>query len=525
MESSLFLDTDRLQMELQAIDELKIQQQVEIFRNSDCFIHLERPCTLGDGVHKIPESRLGRYLRIHQKAAEKGRYMKFVPASGAATRMFQSLLHIYHTPHYLEHDELLRRAGQGVAIANDFLLFLKNMARFPFFDDLMDVLARDGFDVDLLIQEYRYMPLLEYLLTESGLNYASLPKALLKFHLYPNGGRTAFEEHMVEAADYLSDAKRFCHLHFTVAPEHEGAFMKLFSKSCACYEKRFNVLYEVGFSFQKPSTNTLAVDLDNQPFRDRRGRLVFRPAGHGALLENLDDLKGDLVYIKNIDNIVPDHLKGIVTNWKKVLGGMLVELQERIHHLLRALRGNPESAVIRETSAFVQNQLSMQLPQDFEAWNGSRKAHYLFRRLNRPIRVCGVVKNVGEPGGAPFWVRDKAGTLSLQIVEKAQVNMDREDQRGIWESSTHFNPVDIVCAVRDYKGDPFPLKDYVDPEAVFITRKSKDGRELKALELPGLWNGSMSDWITIAVEVPRITFNPVKTVFDLLRPEHQNEAW
>ncbi len=523
MESSFFPDTDRLQMESLGIDESKIQEQLERFRKCEAFIHLERPCTPGDGVHRIPERRLQKYLRSHQKAAGKGRYLKFVPASGAATRMFQSLLYIYHAPHFLEYDELRKRAGQGVSIANDFMLFLENIARFPFCDDLMDALARKGLDLDLLIREHRYLPVLECLLTENGLKQACLPKALLKFHLYPHGSRTAFEEHLVEAVDYVRDAKRLCHLHFTVAPEHEAAFMRVFNKSRKCYENRLNVLYEVGFSFQKPSTSTVAVDLDNELFRDRHGRIVFRPGGHGALLENLDDLQGDLVYVRNIDNIAPHRLQKEVVHWKKVLGGMLVEVQEKIHHFLRALHCDPASATIHETATFAQEQLSMQLPQGFEAWEESRKAHYLFQRLNRPIRVCGVVKNVGEPGGAPFWVRDKAGTLSLQIVEKAQVNMDNDGQRSVWESSTHFNPVDIVCAVRDFRGVPFSLQEYVDPEAVFITRKSKEGKELKALELPGLWNGSMSDWITIAVEVPRNTFNPVKTVFDLLRPEHQSE--
>lgn len=523
MESATFLDADLMQMESMGIDESKIREQVRIFQKADSFIRLERPSTLMDGIQVIPESKWQEYIHLHQKAAEQGRFTKFVPASGAATRMFQSLIQIYHMPQYLEHDELHRRAEQGVSVASDFLKFLRHLGCFAFFDDLMDVLARNGLDLELLIRERRFRPLLEYLLMDSGLNYGSLPKALLKFHQYANGSRTSFEEHLVEAAGYLGNGDRVCHLHFTVSPEHEADFMKLFNRSRRCYEERFGVLYEVGFSFQKPSTNTIAVDMNNELFRDRRGQLVFRPAGHGALLENLNDLQGDLIYIKNIDNVVPDKLKGEGTKWKRILGGVLVEVQQRVHHLLRELSSEPSPNLIDEATQFARDRLAIQFPQPYRHWPDDRKAAYLRSRLNRPIRICGVVKNVGEPGGAPFWVRDKAGSLSLQIVEKAQVNLNDATQKNIWESSTHFNPVDLVCAVRDYEGKPFDLSRFVDRDAVFISKKSKDGRDLKALELPGLWNGSMSDWITVAVDVPRITFNPVKTVFDLLRPEHQSE--
>ena len=286
------------------------------------------------------------------------------------------------------------------------------------------------------------------------------------------------------------------------------------------YPKRYGNCFDVTFSFQKPSTNTIAADINNLPFRDADGRLHFRPGGHGALLDNLNDLQGDLIYIKNVDNICRDHLKDTGVFWKRVLGGYLVEVQRRVHsHIKSLLAGSTLS--LRATEEFLRNTLMIELPAGYAYWNLEKKRIHLFSRLNRPIRVCGVVPNEGEPGGAPFWVRDRSGGLSAQIVERAQVDFDSPEQRDIWRSSTHFNPVDLVCAVRDYRGQPFDLRRYADPEAVFLTRKSRDGRELKALELPGLWNGSMADWTSIMVEVPSATFNPVKTVFDLLRPEHQ----
>jgi hypothetical protein len=260
--------------------------------------------------------------------------------------------------------------------------------------------------------------------------------------------------------------------------------------------------------------------MHNRPFRDLQGRLHFRPGGHGALLQNLNGLGGDLVYIKNIDNLVPDRLRDETALWKKILGGYLVEIQQKVHDLLHRMDAGGSDDISKDAGEYAQHTLLIDFPDDHPSWGCEQRRGFLFRKLNRPIRVCGVVLNEGEPGGAPFWVRDRDGALSLQIVEKAQVDMSSREQRSIWSSSSHFNPVDLVCGLRDYKGKPFDLQRHVDHNAVFISKKSKDGRELKALELPGLWNGSMSDWITVFVEVPRITFNPVKTVFDLLRPEH-----
>lgn len=521
MDGVSFSTADRQHIKALGISEDQVGAQLEIFRKASFFVHLDRFCTPQDGVQKIPPEDTNRYLALHQEAAQKGRFTKFVPASGAATRMFQSLLQIYHLPHFLDHEELQRRAEGGVSVACDFLLFMESIKRFAFVHDLEATMARDGYSLDELIEQSQFRTILEYILTERGLGFASIPKGLLKFHRYPTECRTAFEEHMVEAAYYLSHGKGLCSIHFTIAPEFEPHFKQLTEKMKRCYEERFGISYEICFSFQKESTNTIAVDSDNRPFRERSGRLVFRPGGHGALIENLNDLQGDLVYIKNVDNLIYDNFIDTTTFWKKVLGGYLVEIQKTVHGYIRSLKDEVSPSVIESADRFAREKLLIQFPKAYEICSLEEKQSFLLDELNRPIRVCGVVQNVGEPGGAPFWVKSKKGTLSLQIVEKAQVNSDSHDQQKIWMSSTHFNPVDLVCAVRDYEGKPFDLRQYVDPEAVFITKKSKDGRELKALELPGLWNGAMSDWITIVVDVPRITFNPVKTIFDLLKPEHQ----
>jgi hypothetical protein len=518
-----FSHADRRQMKGLGITEDQVRAQLEVFRKTSFFVHLDRFCTPQDGVQRIPREETEKYLDLHRGAAQKGRFTKFVPASGAATRMFQSLLQIYHLPQFLDVEELRRRVECGVSVACDFLTFMQSIRRFAFVEDLEAVIGRDGLSLDALIERNEFRTILDYVLTERGLNFCSAPKGLIKFHKYSTECRTAFEEHMVEAARYISHGGGLCGIHFTISPEHEMRFMRLSEKIKRSYEERFGVSYDICFSFQKESTNTIAVDANNQPFREISGRLVFRPGGHGALIENLNDLKGDLIYIKNVDNLVPDHFGETTAFWKKVLGGYLVEIQETVHGHIRKLKDSMSLELIEEADRFAREKLLIQFPRAYETCSLEEKHAFLLDELNRPIRVCGVVKNIGEPGGAPFWVKGKKGSLSLQIVEKAQVNSNCPEQQRIWMSSTHFNPVDIVCAVRDYEDKLFDLRQYVDPEAVFITKKSKDGRELKALELPGLWNGAMSDWITIVVDVPRITFNPVKTVFDLLKPEHQPE--
>lgn len=520
----IFTEADLRQMESMAISEDQVRRHLELFNKSSVHLRLHQPCTPENGIQRIAPERINTYLELHHQAAMRGRFGKFVPASGAATRMFQSLITIYYIPQYLECDELYLRVEQGVAIACDFLTFMDGLRSFAFKEDLEQALARDGWSLGTLAQRGQFRLILEYLLMDRGLEYATLPKALLKFHRYPDERRTALEEHLMESAQYVSPNSGTCRLHFTVLPEHDARFEGLLNAVKARYEERLGVTFDVSFSHQKPSTDTIAVDDRNYPFRERNGRLLFRPGGHGALIENLNDLAGDLVYIKNVDNLVPDRLKETTSHWKKALGGLLVEIQDRAHQFLNRLEGQPDAPTVEEAERFARNDLMVAFPTGFQQWDIERKRRLLIEKLHRPIRVCGVVPNAGEPGGAPFWVEDKDGLPSLQIVEKAQVNLADPDQNTIWNSSTHFNPVDLVCALRDHRGVPYDLHRFVDPDAVFISKKSKDGKELRALELPGLWNGSMADWITLFVEVPVITFNPVKTVFDLLRPEHVNEG-
>ncbi len=516
-------DADRAQLSGMGISEAQVQQQLQIFATASSFLTLSRSTRVDDGIRRIPPEQFPHYLQMHEKASREGRFQKFVPASGAATRMFQSLLQIYYVPQYLECDELYLRVEQGVAIACDFLRFLDSIRCFPFLDDLELCMSRDGLTLKQLMDQGRFRLLLDYFLMGRGLNYATFPKGLIKFHQYPSECRTAFEEHLVEAIHYALNRDKVCNLHFTVSPEHDPRFRSLLEELREEHASRYGVDYVVGFSHQAKSTDTIAVDMENRPFRDLQGRLHFRPGGHGALMENLNRLGGDIVYIKNIDNLVPDRLKDETALWKKILGGYLIELEQKVHDLLRRMEAGGSDDVLKEAGEFARHTLLIDFPDDFSGWAVEQRRGFLLRKLNRPIRVCGVVLNEGEPGGAPFWVRDRDGALSLQIVEKAQVDVSSPEQRSIWASSSHFNPVDLVCALRDFRGSPFDLARHVDHNAVFISKKSKDGKELRALELPGLWNGSMSDWTTVFIEVPRITFNPVKTVFDLLRPEHLME--
>jgi hypothetical protein len=519
-----FTNSDRQQMKALGISTARVLKQIDIFRSSDFFVRLKRPCTIGDGVRKIDYANAGKYVAQHAPAALQKRFMKFVPASGAASRMFQSLLQIFCLPQYLEKDELQTKLAQGVAIACDFRRFVDHLHEFPFVHSLRQVLACDGYSLDEIVRDGHFRILLEYLLTERGLGYGSLPKAMLQFHSYPEEQRTAFEEQLAESVIYLGAGSGECTLHFTISEEHEAGFLALNERVSRCYSDRYSTAFHVSVSFQKSSTNTLAVDMKGLPFRDRFGRLHFRPGGHGALIENLNDLKADLIYIKNVDNVVPDRFKEKVCHWKKVLGGYLVSIQEIIHSLLRRMKGADSSQAVLEAAGFATRELPISLPTGFERWPEDKRREFLLDLLDRPIRVCGVVPNAGEPGGAPFWVEGTNGELSIQIVEKAQVDLRSPEQSAIWNSSTHFNPVDIVCCVRDFEGKPFDLRKFVDPRAVIITSKSIEGKEVQALELPGLWNGGMAHWITLFIEVPAATFNPVKSVYDLLRPEHQPET-
>ena len=358
------------------------------------------------------------------------------------------------------------------------------------------------------------------LLEPKGLNYGQLPKGLLEFHEYDDCVRTPMEEHLVEAALYASSNGE-ANIHFTVSHEHLDLFKKMVEEKEGSYEAKFNCKFNVSFSEQKPSTDTVAANPDNTLFRTEDGKLLFRPGGHGALIENLNDIDSDVVFIKNIDNVVPDRLKGDTVEYKNLLAGILVTLQKRAFDYLRKLdTGKYSHEDLEEIIRFVQRDLCCR-KADIKELEDADLVIYLHKKLNRPMRVCGVVKNVGEPGGGPFLTYNSDGTVSLQILESSQIDKNNKEYMKMFTEGTHFNPVDLVCAFKDYKGNKYDLPEYVDKSTGFISNKSKNGRELKALELPGLWNGAMSDWNTVFVEVPLSTFNPVKTVNDLLREQHQ----
>jgi hypothetical protein len=501
-------------LQTKGIDQKSIDIQISNFKNGFPFIRLAKPATIKDGIHAFGPrevQRLADYYNANYKGYD---VLKFVPASGAASRMFKNLI---------EYSVLQSEQEQQKVFAGDKTIqtFFEKLTEFAFYPDLVAALSKTGLSVEQCLAKQDYSTLIEYLLTEKGLNYANLPKGVLVFHHDEEGTRMAFEEHLVEGANYCKGKQNRAAVHFTISPEHADKFIDEINLRKNKYEKAFNVTYEITFSIQKSSTDTIAVDLQNRPFREANGSLVFRPAGHGALIENLNDREGEIIFIKNIDNVVPDKLKADTYLYKRVIGGYLIELQEIIFEYLEALeKGNIDDEDIKGIIKFARKELSLVPDADFASLPHIEKIDYLFNKLNRPTRVCGMVKNEGEPGGGPFWVINKDNELSLQIVESSQIDMDNALQKEIFEQATHFNPVDLVCGVMDYKGRNFDLREYVDPSTGFISIKSRDGNSLKAQELPGLWNGAMADWNTAFVEVPISTFNPVKTINDLLRKEH-----
>jgi uncharacterized protein DUF4301 len=505
--ATFFTPSDLRQIQAQGLALEEVLGQIEVFQKGLAYLHLNRPCKLGDGIVSLSPSESERYAKLYEMIASSGRVMKFVPASGAATRMFQFLLEQYHHP------------DSGYE-AEAVYLFFKELKNFAFYGDLRECIAGVGLDIDKLLREKKIEIILQFLFTDSGLNYAELPKGLIKFHRYPHQVRTAFEEHLIESRFYIQDQEKISRLHFTVALDHEAMVHNYFQKILPQYEAAGDK-FQVSFSTQKPSTNTLAVDLANQPFRNSKGRLLFRPSGHGALLGNLDELQGDILFIKNIDNVVLDVFKEETCFYKKVLGGYLAELQDKTYSYLRILsQGEVANKILEEIFQFADSQFHISLPPRLGEKNNKVRQNFIFSKLNRPLRVCGMVKTQGEVGGGPFWVVEDDGSLSLQIVESSQMDLQSSEQQRIFQSSTHFNPVDLVCGVRDFRGRPFHLLDFSNPHTGFISQKSSEGRSLKALERPGLWNGGMAYWNTVFIEVPANTFSPVKSVMDLLRPEH-----
>jgi len=491
------------QIHSKGISKEQVENQINSLKLGFPFIDLDRPATPGDGIIRLEQAEIESFEKYYEKKSSALNLLKFVPASGAASRMFKDLFAI----------------TKGASNTESEKTF-ENIRHFAFFKELTEVLQNDNLNIEEEVSNGHLKKLSEFIVEKKGLNYGQLPKGLLSFHQYGDSSRTAFEEHLVEAALYCKNRTGQANIHFTVSPDHLPGFQQKFKKVRQIYQQKFDVKYDVRFSVQKPSTDTIAVDLDNNPFRDLDGKLLFRPGGHGALIENLNELNADIIFVKNIDNIVPDRLKPDTVLYKKVLGGLLLSLKDQIFKYLGLLEdGLSGRDILIEILTFAKEKLLIDLVDDFIDDEDQRKT--LFNAMNKPIRICGMVKNEGEPGGGPFWTKGTDGKSSLQIVESSQINFDDDHQKMIVQGSTHFNPVDLVCSTVDFKGNSFDLHNYIDNNTGFVSQKSKDGRDLKALELPGLWNGAMADWITLFVEVPVSTFNPVKTINDLLRVQHQ----
>lgn len=500
---------DLKQLTEKGISEEKFNLELEEIKQGFPFLKLKAAATIGNGILKPTDEERDQYISTwNTYKGQAAKVVKFVPASGAASRMFKDLFAFlnadYDTPQ------------------TDFeKTFFDNIDKFAFHKALCDKCKEnENKCIKTLLEEGNYKAVVANLLEEKGLNYGQLPKGLLLFHTYENDSRTPMEEHLVEAALYASTQGE-ANVHFTVSHDHLELFKQKVAEKANQYSERFGVKYNISFSEQKPSTDTIAANLDNTPFRQEDGSLLFRPGGHGALIENLNELNADVVFVKNIDNVVPDRLKEETVTYKALLAGVLVSVQQQCFEYLHLLEADKvDDAKLHEMLSYLENTLCSVNPETAKMDTAALKT-YLYHKFNRPIRVCGMVKNVGEPGGGPFLAFNQDGSASPQILESSQIDKSNAEYQRMFTEGTHFNPVDLVCAIKDYKGEPFHLPDFVDKNTGFISSKSKNGKNLKALELPGLWNGAMSDWNTVFVEVPLGTFNPVKTVNDLLREQHQ----
>ena len=477
----MFTEKDLQQIAAHGLTLEAVEHQIENFRRGFPSLQVVSAASPSAGITILTAEQATDYAAKFDNRDASVTVAKFVPASGAATRMFKELFE------FVNED----KRGKGI----DTLL--QNIEKFAFYPELKEVVA-DFSDEKAVVSA----------IIKEGLGYGSLPKGLVTFHSYSNGARKAVEEHLVEGALYGA-ANGVVRLHFTVSPEHEGAFRALLAERTAKYEALFGVKYDISFSQQKSSTDTIAVNPDNTPFRTDSGDLLFRPAGHGALIENLNEIEASIIFVKNIDNVTTDALRADTVLYKKALAGLLLDVQKQAFETLAALKAG--TADLAAVATFVEKSLCVKLPATYDA-------ALLEKLLSRPIRVCGMVRNEGEPGGGPFWVANGDGTQTLQIAESSQISA--EDMH-LMKDATHFNPVDLVCGVYAADGSKYNLLNYTDPATGFISSKSSGGRDLRAQELPGLWNGAMADWNTIFVDVPISTFSPVKVVQDLLRPQHQ----
>lgn len=508
-----FSEQDLQQIASMGLTPEDVQRQIDNFRNGFPKTKLIDAATADNGgIIRMSDSDIRRYSDAYHSRSKGKRLLKFVPASGAATRMFKDLYSFSSTYFGVAHN--FEKEFPTVKE------FLQHIRTFAFFEDLKACMERSSLDFGDYMDRGDFTTVINYLLKEQYLGYGSLPKALLKFHRYGGISRTPLEEHIVEGASYARCDDGTVHLHFTVSPEHRPLFRKKIAEVKKYYESNLGIKLDISFSEQKHYTDIIAVDEYNEPVRDDEGRLVFRPGGHGALIENLNECNADLIFIKNIDNVVPDWMKHTTIIYKQVLAGLLLELQAQTFEYMTVLGQKPDKKTLQKIARFAKDKLHIELPADFAKKSDREKTTLLRQKLNRPIRVCGMVKNQGEPGGGPFFTENSHRIKSLQIVETAQINRKDPEQEQILASATHFNPVDLVCGTKDYRGRRFNLRKYVDPATGFISKKTKGAVTLKSQELPGLWNGAMAEWITLFVEVPLATFNPVKTVNDLLRKEH-----
>lgn len=483
-----------------------IKRQYDQIIKGTNFVKLRKPCVLNNGIIKIEKSRKEELIKTQEEYCKSNDVIKFVPASGAASRMFKKL------ESFMNSDSESIQFDENKDVAR----FWDQLEKFPFYNDLSSVIQKNGLDIFTLKKDKNYKTILEFLLTKKGLNYSNLPKALIKFHSYKNEKRTSFEEHVVEAIEYVPNSERKVNLHFTISPEMKENFEDEKNYLVKKYGNEYEIY--ISFSYQKKSTDTIALDMENNLFREN-DIVLFRPGGHGALIENLNELNHDLVYIKNIDNVQRQEYLSLTVEYKKLIGGLLIQIQKKIYELLVKLEAGVSKKYLTEVIEFINQELGYEFTWD-ENLSVEQNKNRVIGFLNRPIRVCGVVVNEGHPGGGLFWVEKNDGTLSKQIIESGQVDRSNSGQERIFKTSTHFNPVDLACSLKDFKGNKFDLTKFVDNSAVFVAIKSHSGRELKALELPGLWNGAMADWITIFVEVPKETFTPVKEVNDLLLAYH-----
>ena len=511
-------DKQKEQLEKKGISEELLNLQLERFAKGFPLVKLDRPAVVNDGIVSSRDLDYDELINHYENRISNLNLIKFVPASGAATRMFKFLHELLNN--FDEQEDSLNGYINSNK-AQDLFTFLVGMEKFPFYKAVIRSLKSKHKDWLSKPVQAKKLLFIEEMLLEEGFNFASMPKGLVPFHKYKDHTATAFEEHLFEACIYAK-SEGIARLHFTIAPAFKDHFKEEFSRIQQIVERKTNATFDISFSYQSSNTDTIAVDQDNKAVVLDDGSLFFRPAGHGALLRNLNELDADVIFIKNIDNVTTSAHEQHVGRYKKTLAGYLLKIQEQVFNYLHHLKSGTVDAVKKsEIEDFLTEKLDSVLPSSYNKYAQEYQLEYLFDQLNRPLRVCGMVKNEGEPGGGPFWVINNQGEHSLQIVESAQIDNNNKKQKEIAQKATHFNPVDLICGVRDYQGNKFNLMNYCDPETGFITYKTRNGIKIKAQELPGLWNGGMACWNTIFVEVPLATFNPVKTVNDLLKPAHQ----